>query len=248
MKHLLVGALALIATLGIGCSGAPRINPEGVEPVKMEAFEVYDQVACREFAKFIVSSKSDVCTGLASMLYFGAEISGWYDASMESSMLSYKPLAIAEEQDMIKVDMLLTEESMQSIVASYFGPDVRFAWSQLNVSDDPTKGRYQLYALRGYNGGTQPFIDGSYLVEAEAVVGMAPCPMVSMKFNAEGAERIYEVTKRNVGRPLAVLLDGRVYSLPVIMSDIVGGLFSISGDLTEEEAERLVVAITKFVY
>ena len=68
-------------------------------------------------------------------------------------MLSYKPLAIAEEQDMIKVDMLLTEESMQSIVASYFGPDVRFAWSQFNVSNDPPKGRYQLYALRGYNGG-----------------------------------------------------------------------------------------------
>lgn len=247
MKHLLVGAMALIATLGVGCGNTSSIDPDSVEPVKMEIFEMYDQDACQEFARFVVSSKMGECSELALMLYFGAEIGGLHDAQLESAMLSYKPLAIATEQDMMKVDMLLNSESMQKAVTSYFGPDVRFVWSQFNVGGDSNANYFMLFALRGYNGDAQPFMDGSYVTDAEAD-SMMGSYAVLMKFNVEGAERIYEVTKRNVNRSLAVLLDGRVYSMPVIMSDIVGGQFSISADLTKEDAERLAVAITKYAY
>lgn len=65
-------------------------------------------------------------------------------------------------------------------------------------------------------------------------------PYVSLDFNKEGAEKFAEITRNNVGRVLAVFLDGQPISTPVIREEITGGSAQISGGFTVDEAKDLV--------
>ena len=70
--------------------------------------------------------------------------------------------------------------------------------------------------------------------------GVANEPIVVVNFNAEGTKRFAELTKKNVGNTLAIFLDGKVISAPVIRDVITGGAASISGGFTATEARDLV--------
>lgn len=64
-------------------------------------------------------------------------------------------------------------------------------------------------------------------------------PMVSVKFNEEGAKLFAEITRANVGRQLGIFLDGELLSSPVVNEAITGGTAVISGSFTAEEARAL---------
>lgn len=64
-------------------------------------------------------------------------------------------------------------------------------------------------------------------------------PEIVMNFDREGAELFYNITRANVGRQLAIVLDGELYSAPVIRGAIPGGRASIEGDFTLKEASEL---------
>lgn len=66
---------------------------------------------------------------------------------------------------------------------------------------------------------------------------------VALSFNARGARRFEEVTSENVGRRMAIVLDGQVYSAPVIRERIGGGRASISGNFTTAEAQDLAIVL-----
>lgn len=68
-------------------------------------------------------------------------------------------------------------------------------------------------------------------------------PVVNIEFNANGGERFYEVTKRLTGRPLAILLDGRIISAPRVNEPIMGGRAVISGQFSIQEIKDLVVQL-----
>ena len=67
---------------------------------------------------------------------------------------------------------------------------------------------------------------------------------INLSFNAKGAEDFARVTRRNVGRQLAIVLDGRLYCAPNIREAITGGRAQISGSFTEDEAETIAYALT----
>jgi preprotein translocase subunit SecD len=64
-------------------------------------------------------------------------------------------------------------------------------------------------------------------------------PLVSVQFNDEGSRQFAEVTRANIGRSMAIVLDGAVISSPIIRDEIVGGQAQISGAFTNEEAKAL---------
>jgi preprotein translocase subunit SecD len=66
---------------------------------------------------------------------------------------------------------------------------------------------------------------------------------VSLRMTSAGADDFARITSENVGRQLAIVLDGVVYSAPVIRSAITGGQASISGSFTTEEARRLKIVL-----
>ncbi|MGO9005601.1 MAG: protein translocase subunit SecD [Beijerinckiaceae bacterium] len=68
-------------------------------------------------------------------------------------------------------------------------------------------------------------------------------PVVNFRFNIRGGQRFGEVTSANIGRPFAIVLDGKVISAPVIRGAITGGSGEISGHFTTESANRLAILL-----
>lgn len=68
-------------------------------------------------------------------------------------------------------------------------------------------------------------------------------PTVALEFNKDGAEKFAQITKRNIGKPLAIFLDSIPISAPRVEQEITGGQASISGNFTVEEAKNLTVSL-----
>jgi len=88
---------------------------------------------------------------------------------------------------------------------------------------------------------SQPALTGKYLKKAQLDFNTRTYePMVSLEFNDEGAKIFAELTKKNVGKILAIYLDGQPISLPVVQEEITEGKAQITGKFTAEEAKKLV--------
>ncbi|MBN2815567.1 MAG: protein translocase subunit SecD [Campylobacterales bacterium] len=88
-----------------------------------------------------------------------------------------------------------------------------------------------------------PILDGGMLTDAAMGFDQNNRPLINFTLNAEGAEIFGDFTGRNVGKRLAVVLDGKVYSAPNINERIGGGSGQISGNYTVMEAKDLAIAL-----
>lgn len=90
----------------------------------------------------------------------------------------------------------------------------------------------------------EPVLTGSYLMDAEVMVSPQDNrPYVAIKFDPTGAKLFEEITKNNLQRNLAIVLDGTIYSAPTIQTVISGGEASISGNFTFKEANNLAIVL-----
>jgi protein-export membrane protein SecD len=85
-------------------------------------------------------------------------------------------------------------------------------------------------------------VSGDQLTDAQATFQDGQ-PVVSFKFDANGGRRFGDVTKANVGKPFAIVLDGKVISAPVIREAITGGAGIISGSFTVQTANDLALLL-----
>ena len=69
-------------------------------------------------------------------------------------------------------------------------------------------------------------------------------PVVSIRFNQEGADKFSTLTEKNIGKPLSILLDQEIISSPVVQEKITGGAAQISGDFTLETARNFAIQLT----
>lgn len=88
-----------------------------------------------------------------------------------------------------------------------------------------------------------PILDGGMLTDASVGFDQNNRPVINFKLNAEGAEIFGDFTGKSVGKRLAIVLDGKVYSAPNINERIGGGSGQISGDYTVLEAQDLAIAL-----
>ena len=88
-----------------------------------------------------------------------------------------------------------------------------------------------------------PVLDGAMLTDAYVGFDQNNRPQINFKLNAEGAEIFGDFTGRNVGKRLAIVLDGKVYSAPNINERIGGGSGQISGNYSVVEAKDLAIAL-----
>ncbi|MBK1668359.1 protein translocase subunit SecD [Rhodovibrio sodomensis] len=85
-------------------------------------------------------------------------------------------------------------------------------------------------------------VSGENLTDAQPTFQQGQ-PVVSFSFDTVGAKRFAEATQENVGRPFAIVLDGKVISAPVIREPILGGQGVISGDFTVQQANDLALLL-----
>ena len=86
-------------------------------------------------------------------------------------------------------------------------------------------------------------INGAQLTKAQQGYGQNNEPEVEIQFNSEGGRRFAQVTRDNVGKPFAIILDNVVISAPNIETPILGGAASIHGSFTVESAQQLAIAL-----
>ena len=98
---------------------------------------------------------------------------------------------------------------------------------------------YELVALKSHVG-KGPALDGKYIASATVNYNqMTGAPEVSMTMNSKGAIEWENITGENVGRQIAIVMDGQVYSYPNVQNKISGGNSAISGHFTQKDADDL---------
>ncbi len=119
-----------------------------------------------------------------------------------------------------------------------FPADVRFKWGFKPVDQRETY--FQLFALKGDGSKRGPALEGDVVTNARADQGQQGSAWeVTMTMNAAGASRWSTITGAEVGKSIAILLDGFVYSAPTVNDRIDGGRSSITGNFTPQEAQDL---------
>ncbi len=142
-------------------------------------------------------------------------------------------IGMAQSYDTAQVNTYLNMPQVRSL----FPRDVRFMWSIKGIKGNPTV--FELYAIKGSSDG-RPALDGSVITDAVGQYGQTgSAAEVSMSMNATGAKVWARLTADNVGRYIAVVLDGYVYSCPIVNGEITGGHSQITGDFTIAEAKDL---------
>ncbi len=90
----------------------------------------------------------------------------------------------------------------------------------------------------------RPMLQGERLTQASAAIdSRTGGPVVSFRFDSEGAREFAEITRQNVGRQFAIVLDGKVISAPVIQEPILGGSGQIQGSFTVAETSSLAALL-----
>lgn len=129
-------------------------------------------------------------------------------------------------------------EMLNSTIAKQILPhDLRLRWTVKAIDEAETV--YQLVALKAQRDG-RPSLEGDVITDAKADFGqLSAYANVSMSMNAEGAKAWQRITKDNIGKSIAIVLDNYVYSFPTVQNEIAGGNSQITGNFTVEEAKDL---------
>lgn len=166
----------------------------------------------------------------------------------------YQPFDIAESViPKLPADaefyFLTNEDGKRQLQAILARPEIRRmlpADAEIAFSAKPERGSenspnrtYAMYVLK-----RDPELTGDVVTDAYATFDqMTNRPMVLMYMNTEGAERWAKITGANIGKRIAIVLDGEVYSAPVVRSKITGGSSQIEGMANVEEAKLLQIVL-----
>ena len=139
----------------------------------------------------------------------------------------------AHYTDTAKVMAMLNSQVAKSILPR----ELKLAWTVKAI--DAAESYYQLVALKSQTNG-RPSLEGDVITDARADFGQTSAyANVSMTMNAEGARDWQRITRDNIGKSIAIVLDGYVYSFPTVQNEIAGGNSQITGNFTVEEAKDL---------
>ena len=142
----------------------------------------------------------------------------------------------ASVRDTAAINKLIHSALAKQVLPS----DLKLLWSAKPADHLNVKNIYELHALKVTTSTGRAPLEGDVITDAkdefEPTTG-TPC--VSMKMNTEGARRWAQMTKANVGKAIAIVLDGVVYSAPRVNGEIDGGSSQITGNFTIEDTKDL---------
>lgn len=145
-------------------------------------------------------------------------------------------VGLAAGIDTAKVNEMLKLNQVKAL----FPRDLRLLWSQNPYKYDPTGTLYELHAIKVTTRDGRPPMNGDVITSARPSSGVTGSEVkVDFSMSAEGAKTWARMTRENIGRCIAVVLDGYVRSYPRVEVEITGGNTEITGDFTIEEADDL---------
>ena len=145
-------------------------------------------------------------------------------------------IGYANYADTARVNKYLNMPQIKALFPREFKP----MWTVKASQWIPGDNIFELVAIKATSRDGKAPLDGGVVTDARVQYGnTGGNPEVSMSMNAEGASIWARMTKDNIGRQIAIVLDGMVYSYPTVNSAIEGGSSQITGNFTLEEAEDL---------
>lgn len=149
-------------------------------------------------------------------------------------------VGVAPRANMARIDSLLKIAKEKKMIRE----DLTFMWDAKPIIDpqtNKTTDSYELYAIRTNRTG-EADLNGDVVTSAKSEIlndfGKSE-PVVSMSMNEEGARKWARLTKDNINRAIAIVLDGVVYSAPNVNNEITGGNSQISGNFTMDAVNDL---------
>ena len=144
-------------------------------------------------------------------------------------------VGFASKRDMDDIDELLASPEAKEVLPS----DLRLKWGVKGMGEGAGANIYELYAIKVTERNGRAPLEGDVVTDASDSYDQAGRPCVSMKMNVDGARRWAALTKANLKRSVAIVLDDNVYSAPTVQSEITGGNSEITGHFTAEDTRDL---------
>ena len=142
----------------------------------------------------------------------------------------------ASARDTAEVNKIIYSALAKQILPA----DCRLLWSAKPADGIQAKNIYELHAIKVTTTNGRAPIEGDVVTDAkDQFNNLTGSPEVSMTMNSDGARRWAALTKANVGKAIAIVLDGTVYFAPRVNGEISGGQSSISGNFTIEDTKDL---------
>ena len=144
----------------------------------------------------------------------------------------------ANARDTADVDKVIYSDIARQILPA----ECKLRWGAKaeDFGGENTKGEiFALYALKITEPNGRAPLEGDVITNAKDEFDQMGHPSVSMQMNSDGARRWSQITKQNIGRGVAIVLDDAVYSAPRILTQIDGGNSSITGNFTIEDTKDL---------
>ena len=207
---------------------AAQTEPVAEETPAAEAAATEDQGLIGEIGADSTASAEAVQTG-----HFDREQNPLF-AVLDPNYAGGAAIGAAYKADMAAVNEYLSRPE----VLELFPADILFKWGV--KGDDHIDGRYYLYAIKVTTPDGKAPLDGSVVTDArEQYAQRGATAEVSMTMNAEGTQEWARLTGENIGKCIAIVLDGYVYSAPRVNTKIDKGQSQITGDFTIQEAQDL---------
>lgn len=141
----------------------------------------------------------------------------------------------ADYKDTADVNHILNMKAVKEVMPR----DLKLMWG-VKASDMDKTGRiFELYAIKSTERNGCAPLEGDVVTDAKDEYDQFNKPCVSMSMNTEGSRRWAALTKKNIGKEIAIVLDGYVYSAPRVNSEITGGNSQITGNFTPEVTKDL---------
>ena len=144
-------------------------------------------------------------------------------------------VGFAHKRDMDAISELLATPEAKEILPS----DLQLKWGVKGIGEGEGSDWYELYAIRVTERNGRAPLEGDVITDAKDEFDQHGRPCVSMRMNVDGARRWAALTKANLHRSIAIVLDNNVYSAPNVQVAITGGDSEITGNFTAEDTRDL---------
>ena len=217
-------------------------NDAAADTAKTDSTKADKQVAQAESPKFKLNKKDEKNA-------VAAKAAGKQDqmelAKKRNPLLAMLQLApqgslsvvgYANLRDTAEINKLIYSDLAKQVLPS----DVKLLWGAKPADGISAKNVFELYALKVTQTNGRAPLEGDVITDAKDEFDQTyGRPSVSMSMNSDGARRWAALTKANVGKAIAIVLDGVVYSAPRVDGEITGGNSRITGNFTIEDTKDL---------
>ena len=222
-----VGSDSIAAADTTGISGNAEISGEAADTAKAAAGDLASKLTKKE-AKSNDSQAAELAKKANPLFSIFQPVQG-----NALAVVGY-----ANARDTAEIDKIIYSD----LAAQIFPAELKLRWGAKaeTFGGENTRGDiFELYALKITEPSGRAPLEGDVITSGKDDFDQMGHPCVSMQMNSDGARRWSQITKQNIGRAVAIVLDDAVYSAPRILTQIDGGNSQITGNFTIEDTKDL---------